>query len=507
MGVRVCLLKGQDMKRGLVLFCGMIVASILPTESVCKAATTRAEGWKAAHIEKTEERAAEEAVIVGEIGEYVITSDDLKQRLIEEIRNNSEHYAGGVRPEDVNAVLTRMIAEKAMIIEGRTKDYLKDDRKIRLFKARTLASLLLRKEFPDAETAVQPETDAETIVLPNGYTAGTEPESKKQQPKDMTEQLFARLSKDFQVEKLRDNFARAAEIHQRLLLKPEQERRGWWITNWQINEELTEQETALPLAVFDGGRVTLLDWFETLCDKAPPRRPKDLSTVEGVGRLLDEALRMPVLVAEAKRRGLENDPNYLKQLREHEDKILLAEARAEACEQLAKVTPEEVSQYYKRHKEQFKDPDTLKINQIWCEDLATAEKVKEILDKGGDFESVKQDYSFLAADEAVTISAEKEGIFFAPLWEGEPNQIVGPVKGTGHDGDRYLIAWRVVKILQKKPGRMRESSKAAEREVEKRIGAERKEAALADYGRQLLRKYPYKIYSERIGGIDPLDIP
>jgi len=237
-GVRVYFLKGQDMKRGVVMFCGMIFASILPTETLCKPPTTWTEGWKAAHIEKTEEPGAEEAVIVGEIGEYVITGDDLEQRLIEEIRNNSEHYAGGVRPEDVNAVLTRMIAEKAMIIEGRTKDYPeKYDRKIHLFKARTLASLLLRKEFPEAETAVQPETDAETTVLPNGYTAGTEPESKKQEPKEVTEQLFARLNEDLQVEKLRDNFPSAAEIHQRLLLQPEKERRGWWIMNRQSPPE------------------------------------------------------------------------------------------------------------------------------------------------------------------------------------------------------------------------------------------------------------------------------
>ncbi|MHC4644731.1 MAG: hypothetical protein ACYTBJ_04465 [Planctomycetota bacterium] len=496
------------MKRGLVLFYGMIVTSIVPSEVLCKPPTTPTEGWKAAaHLEKTKEPAAGRGGIVGEIGEYVITGDGLEQRLIEEMRNNAEYYAGGIRPDDVNAVLTRMIAEKAMIIEGRTKDYLeKHARKIHLFKARTLASLLLRKVFPDTENAGQLETDVETIVVPNGYTAGTEPESKKQEPKEVTEQLFARLSEDLRVEKLRDNFPRAAEIHQRLLLQPEKERRGWWIMNRQVRDELAEQEKALPLAVFDGGQVTLLDWFETLCDKAPPRRPKDLSTVEGVERLLDKALRMPVFVAEAKRRGLENDPNYLKQLREREDKILLAEVRAEACEQLAKVTPEEASQYFERHKEQFKDPDTLKINQIWCEDLATAEMVKEVLDRGGDFESVKQDYSFLAGDNAVTISAEKEGIFFAPLWEGEPNQIVGPVKGPGHDGDRWLIAWRVVKILQKKPGLMREPSKAAEREVQKRIGAERKEAALADYGRQLLREYPYKIYSEQISSIDPLDI-
>jgi hypothetical protein len=89
------------------------------------------------------------------------------------------------------------------------------------------------------------------------------------------------------------------------------------------------------------------------------------------------------------------------------------------------------------------------------------------------------------------------------LWAGDPNSIIGPVKGFYRQG----IKWRIVKILQKTPGKEKPYSSNMAQQVKSRMMSEQYEAMIDQYSKELLDKYPYQIYEERIKGIDPLDIP
>jgi hypothetical protein len=46
-----------------------------------------------------------------------------------------------------------------------------------------------------------------------------------------------------------------------------------------------------------------------------------------------------------------------------------------------------------------------------------------------------------------------------------------------------------------------------ENRVKGKMVAERRDALLEKYGKELLEEYPYEIYADRIKDIDPLDIP
>jgi len=94
-------------------------------------------------------------------------------------------------------------------------------------------------------------------------------------------------------------------------------------------------------------------------------------------------------------------------------------------------------------------------------------------------------------------------MFWKDLSAGDPNEIVGPVKGFHRQG----IKWRIVKILEKKPGAVKEYTANMEGQIKDRIMTEQRDALLAKHNKELLRKYAYKIYLDRIKDIDPLDIP
>ena len=69
------------------------------------------------------------------------------------------------------------------------------------------------------------------------------------------------------------------------------------------------------------------------------------------------------------------------------------------------------------------------------------------------------------------------------------------------------IKWRVVKILEKKPSKPQEYSDNVKNRVKMKMMDERRDAILGKYRKELLEKYPYTIYHDRVKDIDPLNIP
>jgi len=301
-----------------------------------------------------------------------------------------------------------------------------------------------------------------------------------------------------------DNFPKAAQIHHRLLLRPQKPRKVGFIRISQIKDELTPVEKNIALATFDHGTITLKDWFDALCELSPPSRPRDLNTQQGVEQLLDRALRTPILVSEAGLLGLDKDENLLKQVKEYEDRILLNKIRSEKIKDIrGPIAEEQIIAYFNKNKETFGTQNTLKIDQIWCQDLKTARKAKAELDNGKDLESVRQTYSLEKKPNPFNTSRSSEGLFFKDLWKGNPNEVVGPIKGFHTDG----IKWRIVKILEKTPGKVKEYSTDMKNMIESKMLNEQRNEAMEKYRKELLEKYSYEIYDERIKDIDPLDIP
>ena len=451
--------------------------------------------------------AAEQSNVVAKIGDYVITREELEKRLLMELGpNDYEDYSEKAEPVDAETVLMKIIAEKAMAMDAREKGYLKDgmtETLVERYRQRRLVNLLLQKSLQDKLTVTDSEIEEKMKADPKLDRAKAEALLKNTKMRILFEQYYRQIYEKFHVKKVSDNFPKAVEIHQRLLLHPKTPRKMDFIRNSQISDELTPEERDMVLATYDHGKVTLKDWFETLCESAPPSRPRDLNTVEGVERFLERTLSMPLLVSEAELVGLDKDENLLKQVREYEDSRLLSQAKLTKYKEVEEPTAEQIAAYFNKNKKVFGTPDIVKIDQIWCKDLQTARKVKAELDSGKDFESVRQEYSLEKQSRAFNTAPGSEGIFWEDLWKGDPNEIIGPIKGFYRDG----VKWRIVKILERNPGAVKEYSSDMEDRVKQRMVDEQRNALLEKYSKELLEKYPYEIYADRIKDINPLDIP
>jgi len=446
-------------------------------------------------------------IVVASIGDYVITRQELEKRLMTELYPRGyDSYDEQAEPPDAEKVLMKMIAEKAMVTEARKLGFLKDEslaEQIKEFKEKRLVNLLLQKQLQPKLTVTESEIQQKMKADPKLNRARAEAMLKNAKGRMLFNQYYKQICKKLNMTKKSENYLKAAQIHQRLLTQPKKPRKVPFIRISQIKEELTPEEKNIVLATFDNGKITLKDWFDTLCNSAPPSRPKDLNTPQGVDRLVERALSMPILVTEATSLGLDNDKNLLKQVRDYEDTRLLNKVRSEKYKEIKEPTPDEIMIYFGKNREIFRTNRTLKIDLIWCQGLKTARQAKAELDGGEDFESVKQKYSLNKKTKPFNTYPSGEGLFWKNLWKGDPNDILGPVKGFYQNS----IKWRIVKIIEKNPGELKGYSDNMGQRVKERILSEQRDAILAKYDDELLKKYPYKAYTEKIKDIDPLDIP
>jgi hypothetical protein len=452
--------------------------------------------------------AAKESMIVARIAYYTITRGELRKRLMNELHPyDYDYYDENAEPVDAETVLMKMVAEKAMIIEARAQGYLENEAisaSVKRFSERKLVTLLVQKHLEGKRINV---TENEITRMMQ-----TNPKLDKARAKAMIEraktnkildQYYSRVYDKSGVKKISRNLPRVIQIHERLLRNPKQARKVSFIRTSQIKDELSQQEKNIVLAQYNSGKITVKDWFVALCDIVPPRRPRNLNTPQGVEQLLERALRMPLMVAEAKSLRLDRDKDFLKQVRDSEDRRLLSEAMAAKRKELKEPTTEQIIAYFAKNKESFGTSKSLKIDLIWCQDLKTARLARAALDSGKDFEAVRQQHSLEKKGKAFTTHPGSEGLFWKDLWAGDPNQIIGPVKGFYRQG----ISWRIVKILEKTPGKEQPYSSNMEQQVKSRMMSEQNKALIDLYGKELLKKYPYQIYPDSIKDIDPLDIP
>jgi len=444
------------------------------------------------------EAAQQDANIVAVIENTSITKRELEKGLLDEINPRSSGRVKNPEDIDVRKVLLKKLAEKAMAIEGRKLGYLNDagiQRQMKRFTERLLFNTIVGDYLKDKQIDVTREQVQRRLKEnPRLDTARARTMLQNEKTSVFIDAFYRKLVKELNLRKPDENLIKAVAVYQRLFdnsTSPVMR----FVTRKQMQNDLTPDEKQLELAVYEGGKVTLEQWFETLNKYSPPNRPKDLNTPAGFERFLDNAiLKKSVIIAAARASGYDKKPEFLEQVKNQEDFFLIRKVRLEMRGGIDEPAAEEIIAYFNEHKENFMSPpDTLRIDQIWCPNNKIARLVKKELDEGAVFEDVKKRYSAIKQTEPVTATAETEGIFFPRLWACEPGETIGPVSGFYGRS----IGLRFIKILQKTPGKQIEYSPQTDNDIKGRMYAELLEKRLDEYGKELLKKYKYDIFPDR----------
>ncbi|MBI3317640.1 MAG: peptidyl-prolyl cis-trans isomerase [Candidatus Omnitrophica bacterium] len=144
-----------------------------------------------------------------------------------------------------------------------------------------------------------------------------------------------------------------------------------------------------PAAIVNGQVITLKD-MENRMNRLNPSYRAALGNDRK--RLLEEMVMETLLVQEARRRGLERDPEVGKLFKEARRQILLGRLLERArAEQPADVTDEEVAKVYEQNKKNFVEPESFRASHVLLETEEGAKKALERLNAGEPFAKVAEE--------------------------------------------------------------------------------------------------------------------
>ena len=136
---------------------------------------------------------------------------------------------------------------------------------------------------------------------------------------------------------------------------------------------LSQEQAARTLAKVGDRVITLGDFAATL-ERMDQFDRLRYQTKERRKELLDEIIDVELLAAEAKRRGLDKQPETEEAIRQILRDAILADAR-KGLPAPAEIPAAEVRAYYEAHAEEFREPERRRVAAIVLSDRKAAERV------------------------------------------------------------------------------------------------------------------------------------
>lgn len=487
----------------IFLFLGPLIVICHSCSHVEEAAVDTAGKQKAASDVKTNPETSD---VVAEIGDYVITAEELEEKALSELLPpySDEEYKIIYEPYSITSVLMKMLGDKAIMMKARELNYTEDKQIrewMRRFDRDELRDMLINR-YVESKVVIEDSEIEKKIKNNPGLSREKAREVLlKSKFEKLGDELYEQVSNKLSAGKEDENLSEALDVYKKLLANSPRGGFVRFVRAKQVRNDLTEQEENIVLATFEGGKITMKDWLYTLTELVPPSSRGGMDTMRGFEQFLDTVIIDPLLAAEARNQGLDKDENFLERRKHLEDKYLGGKFINEKYNLIRVPSIDEVVDYYNNNKEEFTTPDELKIDQIWCKDFKTAKQVVTELRQGKDFALVKEQYSLSKASAPAQIESNSEGVLFHYIWPVEPNNISNPVKGFY----RSKLTWRVVKVLEKRAGTLEGYVSGMKMDVKAKMLSKQRSEILAKYRKGLVTKYPYKIYSEKIK--DPLSTP
>ena len=219
-------------------------------------------------------------------------------------------------------------------------------------------------------------------------------------------------------------------------------------------------------------------------------------------QLLDRWVQLTLMALEARKENLQAKPNVKKRIEEMTNALLAQEYMMENISEKAKVTDQELKDYYEKHKSEFTQPEQVRARHIlikvpagadkkkWEEARKKALEIRAKLLKGESFSKLAEKYSDDPGSKARggdlgyfgkgRMVPEFEKAAFS-LKKGEISQ---PVKTT--------FGYHIIKVEDKKPARQR-SFKEVEQQIRQKLLRQKQMKLRDELIAKLKKKFPVKV--------------
>jgi EpsD family peptidyl-prolyl cis-trans isomerase len=220
---------------------------------------------------------------------------------------------------------------------------------------------------------------------------------------------------------------------------------------------------------------------------------------EGLNRLVDELVKKELLYAEAKKKGLDKDPEFVKKFEEAKKNALISRLLEDEVQKKApQVSEKEIRELYDSRKEEFIMPTSVRLSRIVVKNEADAKKVYERLQKGEPFNKVAAEMSIdtRTAKSGGDLGYMKKGEMNAELekivFRLRKNQISMPI--TLKDGIHILVPTDI------KGSRIPYDKISSA--IGQQLGMKKQQEALDKYIEELKKSHKTEIIKENIAKIN-----
>lgn len=219
---------------------------------------------------------------------------------------------------------------------------------------------------------------------------------------------------------------------------------------------------------------------------------------EGIGKFVDELVKKEMLYQEAKKKGLENTPEYKKKVDDYKKLTLVGMLLEKEIEEKSKVTDKDVKDYYEAHKAELTANNQVRASHILVKTEEEAKKIMDQLKKGGDFAKIAKEKSI---DSGSANNGGDLGFFsrgqMVPEFEKaafslKERQIGGPVKTQ--------FGYHIIKVTGKKEGQIVEFEKVKNL-LNQKLVAEKQKDVFDSYVNNLKGVYKIDINKDAISKI------
>jgi hypothetical protein len=160
---------------------------------------------------------------------------------------------------------------------------------------------------------------------------------------------------------------------------------GKYFRKTMIDQNLLEDhQRSMVLATFEGGELTVKEYFDALANVPDPNRPefKDKDLVKSTIFSLNLE---NFLTLEAKADGLEDSESYARVMKSFTESVMADRMSSLITESTPEITNDEYYDYYQANTDQFTTPERVKVSEIQVDSFAVAESLRVLIDKGADF--------------------------------------------------------------------------------------------------------------------------
>jgi parvulin-like peptidyl-prolyl isomerase len=231
-------------------------------------------------------------------------------------------------------------------------------------------------------------------------------------------------------------------VHKRQQLYPEMILKGLPAGDFD-SQQLDRNEKELIVANWEGGQMTVGEYLSRISNLSNNQKPS-FTAYDSLANMIFELKKLDLLILEAHRQGIDNDPRYLRRVRLFKELNMAELMRSDSIAAPMEPTEEMAREYYDANPEEFTIPRRVRVYEIMLSDSSEIDRLAEKKWSLAEFREyarkhTKRPGKRTAQGDLGYIERDWFPEMFDLAWKTPINRVAGPV--TGQRENMYSLIY------------------------------------------------------------------